>query len=247
MLTLVIVSAAALGVDYGWQPTSDRRGVEYIIQIEPELLGALRDGLEITSDVPPEAEPVHRFRIRVGTAELPRQSVTRVAPQPAFEEQGFLDPPADGPLLSTPETDEPDESVVDDRALADRPPAWDPGPRPFEPPEESRLLDPSRDAPELDHRSERLQVVQAADAQLSASTAVTEESDEGNSNPAEGVDAPGASERPWWVWTATLLGLFASLGGNAFLGWVNWDQRSRYRELAARLRSQRASRPADDA
>ncbi len=37
--------------------------------------------------------------------------------------------------------------------------------------------------------------------------------------------------KPWLPLTLTLLALFASLGGNFFLGWITWDTRSRYRAL----------------
>ena len=44
------------------------------------------------------------------------------------------------------------------------------------------------------------------------------------------------AERPWFFLTMTLFALFASLGGNLFLGWVTWDIRLRFRELLIRAR-----------
>lgn len=67
----VLVSLAAIGVDYGWQPLADGQ-LEYIVQIEPGLLDELKDGEEIVSEILPEARNVRRFRIRVGTGNVPR-------------------------------------------------------------------------------------------------------------------------------------------------------------------------------
>ena len=67
----VFVAWAAVGVDYGWQPTNDGQ-LEYVIQIEPTLLESMRNGEEIASEIVPEARGVRRFRIRVGTRPVPR-------------------------------------------------------------------------------------------------------------------------------------------------------------------------------
>lgn len=67
----VLVTLAAIGVDYGWQPLSDGQ-LEYIIQIEPALLDGLKSGEEIVSEIPPQARGVRKFRIRVGTGAVPR-------------------------------------------------------------------------------------------------------------------------------------------------------------------------------
>ncbi|MGM0488622.1 MAG: hypothetical protein ACQESR_17935 [Planctomycetota bacterium] len=68
---VVLVSLAAIGIDYGWQPLPDGQ-LEYIVQIEPGLLEELKSGEEIVSEILPEARNVRRFRIRVGTGEVPR-------------------------------------------------------------------------------------------------------------------------------------------------------------------------------
>ena len=66
MLTAsLVLVAATLGVDYGW--TSDGQGGRiYIIQIEPQLLEAMREGTVIASEIPPSLEGVRAFRILVG-------------------------------------------------------------------------------------------------------------------------------------------------------------------------------------
>jgi hypothetical protein len=39
---------------------------------------------------------------------------------------------------------------------------------------------------------------------------------------------PEAPAKPWLPLTCTLLGLFASLSANVYLGWIAWDLRGRY-------------------
>jgi len=69
---MLLVAAAALAVDYGYQV--DAKGdVEYIIQIEPELVDALKTGEPLVSEIPPQLNNVRRVIIRVGRAPLPNQ------------------------------------------------------------------------------------------------------------------------------------------------------------------------------
>ncbi len=67
----VLLSVAVIGVDYGWQPAPNGQ-LEYIIQIEPNLIETMRAGSEIVSEIHPDARGVRRFRIRIGTGPLPR-------------------------------------------------------------------------------------------------------------------------------------------------------------------------------
>jgi hypothetical protein len=67
----LVLITATLGVDYGWQPSSDGR-LEYIIQVEPVTLIALREGQEVLSQIDPYVRNVRRFRIRVGSDLVPR-------------------------------------------------------------------------------------------------------------------------------------------------------------------------------
>jgi hypothetical protein len=65
------------GVNYGWQPADDAaNGYEYIVQVEPELLDAMRRGnaVPIESNVPAEVAPIRKVRIVVGRGELPRET-----------------------------------------------------------------------------------------------------------------------------------------------------------------------------
>ena len=93
----IVLAAASLGVDYGWQPTDDG-ALEYIIQIEPELLIALQKGEAIVSEIHPDAAGVRRFRIQIGSKPLPRVGGTG---QPAANTP-LEEPASNVPLSSKP-------------------------------------------------------------------------------------------------------------------------------------------------
>ncbi len=65
-------------------------------------------------------------------------------------------------------------------------------------------------------------------------------SDEQPSGPAAAT--PPADKKPWWGLTGALVFLFASLGGNAYLGWMNWDLRRQYAALLDMFKQQRANK-----
>ena len=65
---------ASLLTDFGWQTTPGGE-VEFVIQIEPELLDELRQGKEIVSEIPDDLQHVRRFRIRVGDAPVPQEKL----------------------------------------------------------------------------------------------------------------------------------------------------------------------------
>jgi hypothetical protein len=96
----VLVGLAVVGVDYGWQPTADGQ-LEYIIQIEPELLESLKNGDEIVSEILPQARGVRKFRIRVGKEAVPREgqlrgeTTPRSLSTPSSGTTGAVLPPAD--------------------------------------------------------------------------------------------------------------------------------------------------------
>lgn len=72
-LTAILVTARlAQAVQFGWQPLPDG-GIEYQIQVEPELLDSFRkDGF--TSDLPENLQRnLRRIRITVGNAKLPNE------------------------------------------------------------------------------------------------------------------------------------------------------------------------------
>lgn len=67
---VICASVAAVGVDYGWQPVAGG-GIEYIIQIEPQMLDSLRAGQDIFSDLPRTASNIRSYRITSGTGPIP--------------------------------------------------------------------------------------------------------------------------------------------------------------------------------
>jgi len=69
--TVLCLMTLTLGMDAGWRQLPDG-GMEYIIQIEPDLLDTLRSGSEIISDIPPNLKDLRSYRITVGTGRLPR-------------------------------------------------------------------------------------------------------------------------------------------------------------------------------
>lgn len=92
---LLGLALATVGVDFGWRPTPEGE-VEYIIQIEPEVLDAvLREGQPIESTIPPELRGVKRFRIQVGTGPLPKEG----PPQSVARPSGVVDPSIPAPAL----------------------------------------------------------------------------------------------------------------------------------------------------
>ena len=78
---MLCVAAAAVGIDYGWERRTEG-GVEYIIQLDPQTLDAMRAGEPIGSDIRPEAGEVRSLRIVVGAKPLPRETPDRQESQP---------------------------------------------------------------------------------------------------------------------------------------------------------------------
>lgn len=75
----LIFFALSCGINYGWQPMPDgSQRVEYLVQIEPEMLEALQSGqsVPITSDVADHIGPIGRVRIVIGHNDLPRQKLS---------------------------------------------------------------------------------------------------------------------------------------------------------------------------
>jgi hypothetical protein len=308
---LVCLSAAVLGVDFGWQPLADG-GVEYIIQIEPQMLDSLQDGQSLSSALPAFGHNIRRYRIVVGTADLPHhgeplpeapsdqppagqpEPETSEASRVGYEEElerveafGEAKPrgvanmpiespypsnyersgiPLPGPILVPPLlAQERSQQPVEKRdhiAIA-KPPAAPAFPTENEQGEDAEAhadedAGASRVKPEIitaeapeDDPAAKISLnepSQAGDppaipfapltkhAAAKPSTVkqaeIGTEATESPSDPAPpAAEAPAEKQNP-----LTLIGLFASLGGNVFLLWVTTGQRSRYRALLRRSR-----------
>jgi hypothetical protein len=81
-MLLMCLAAAAVGIDVGWQRIPEGGGMEYIIQLDPQTLEALRGGQAIQSDIHPGAGEVRSYRIVVGKQQLPRESPPPPPPTP---------------------------------------------------------------------------------------------------------------------------------------------------------------------
>ncbi len=309
---LVCLSAAVLGVDFGWQPLADG-GVEYIIQIEPQMLDSLQSGESLSSALPTSGHNIRRYRIVVGTAELPHHGEplpeatsdqppagqhgpeTSEASRVGYEEEldrveafgeakprGVASMPIDspypsnyersgiplpGPILVPPllaqETPQPLEEKQDQITIT-KPPAA----APVFPAENERGEDAeayadndsgaSRVKPEIitaeapeDDPAAKISLNEPSQASeppavpfapltkhaaakpstLKKSEKGTDETESPSDQEPPTAQAPAEKQNP-----LTLIGLFASLGGNMFLLWVTTGQRSRYRALLRRSR-----------
>jgi hypothetical protein len=67
------VAAMAVGIQCGWQRMPEG-GMQYIIELEPEMLQSLGAGTPIESYIPPAAGEVRSYRIIVGSKQLPRET-----------------------------------------------------------------------------------------------------------------------------------------------------------------------------
>jgi hypothetical protein len=70
----LLLAVSALGVDYDVRTAEDGK-LEYVVQMEPELLKSLADGQQIHSAVPASAGNIERIIVRVGMSE-PKHSQT---------------------------------------------------------------------------------------------------------------------------------------------------------------------------
>lgn len=71
MTPAMLAAVLALGVSSGWEKLPDG-GYEYILQIEPRAVEALKEGDVLTSDLSPKMRGIRSFRIQVGTGPVPK-------------------------------------------------------------------------------------------------------------------------------------------------------------------------------
>ncbi len=119
-MLVILLAAAVVGVDYGWQPRAGG-GFEYIIQIEPETLESLRNGEDVVSDLPPFLRDVRSYRITVGSGDVPRLGTPPLATRPEDE------PPAPSQAERVEPTAPSTFEIVDD-LTAGPPSEFTPGP-----------------------------------------------------------------------------------------------------------------------
>jgi hypothetical protein len=103
----ILLALLVAGVNFGWQPADDGSdGLEYIVQVEPELLDALARGeaVPIESNVPPDVGPIRKVSIVVGRDEVPRKSLGAVNHTAYFAGQGSGAPGQSSPATSAPQS-----------------------------------------------------------------------------------------------------------------------------------------------
>jgi hypothetical protein len=220
-INALIIAAAALGVEAGWQPLPEG-GHEYTLQLEPRLLEVLKSQ-DIISEVPPNVE-IRRYRITIGTGKLARvdgpQRPTRALADTAT-------PASDEKVDSKPKANEPTVARDENPAAHDDP---------FQSPRTPTLAVQGSD--------------ERAPAALPAGRSKPLDDEKGAVKPASAEEhnakkpelagaVSGEPERPWTpLLTAGVL-LCCSLGANLYLGWIAWEARNRYRAAMAK-----APRPA---
>jgi hypothetical protein len=223
----VWVATAALGIDFGWQ--RDNNGsVEYIIRLEPQAVEALKNGTDIFSDLPPALRKVRSYRLTTSDAPLPHQGELP-AESPVETEKPAI--PAEVTAMSPTQTA---ESGVVQAGHQETPQTLTPDPS------SGPILGPASGTKEMPQKpisllGERPRVGNSVAIPLH--NAASDDAGSPSDVVPPGVDPNGQTPaKPWWPLTLCLLGLFASLGGNIFLGWITADQRGKYRDLVQRLR-----------
>ncbi|HEX3869939.1 MAG TPA: hypothetical protein VHV77_05865 [Pirellulales bacterium] len=253
----LLVMLSTVGIDFGWEPVAGG-GIHYIVQIDPRMLDTMKEGTVVSSDLPEVPGGIRRYRIVVGTGPLPHQgeplpqAPPPQTPTPATTSSGpttpsvatpppavttssattasptVASPPSTTPSLSTPSPEahpalSPSTATHDAPTAPQAPPTQAPPTQPL--PTTTHTFGPDTHfGPKLPDPSTTTAQPMTTPKPAIDAQALTEATDDG--------------KRPWMPLTLTLLGLFASLGGNVFLGMVAYSQRSRFDELASRLKEE---------
>lgn len=224
----LFVATAALGIDFGWE--RDAKGnVEYTIRLEPQALDALKSGSDIFSDLPPALRRVRSYRLTTNAAPLPNQGKL-----PEDLPEDTEKPAISAAMTATKPVQTPESSVMPaDYQTAPQGISADPSAGPILGAATGTLAPPQESISLSNDRS-----LVGNSVPIPVHRATTEDTGSPSDVVPAGVDPNGQSPgQPWWPLTLCLLGLFASLGGNLFLGWVTAEQRGKYRDLVERLRN----------
>lgn len=215
-----------LGLDVGWRPAAGG-GVEYIIQIAPHELELFKqNGIE--GDIPPQLRDIRMYRVVVGNDVLPRQDPppqsasvsTRSSdstPSPAFPLPGATQTKAYNPFasLSSLVSRYPFGQVATESGKFDSTRADSAKAVPSKEPTRSKAASPERWWVDGQTKVERFPA---------------------RASVKEPQEPPKEIPKPWLPFTAAVLALFGSLGGNLYMGWITWETRAKYHALVKRLR-----------
>lgn len=261
-MPLLLLAAAAVGVDTGWTKL-DSGGYEYIIQIPPEQLDALRAGGEFGSDLPADTGAIRSYRIVIGTGPLVNEGVplpaeARVALKPIVEDAGATElavqkPPLDGEESgaaarnATAAGDQRVEPVDVFRAVRGTTrasaPASDANKRPTdEELDDERFVGLGLNGRRVgnDNRETRSGDAAKADHPTIPSPPSTEAPSPNDATDEIVANEPREWSRSQFSWTMLVLGLIVCGGLNGYLGWLAIDFRNRYLELLRDLDTQPA-------
>jgi len=247
--TAVCLATVLLGIDVGWEPLPEG-GVEYRIQIEPELLENLDgSGVLVESDVPPYVRDIRAFRITVGDAELGRKlSLSTDGPSDATQVAPF-DPFLPSPSSPSIPLADPlppiDRSTPPGQSSETRPSSQNPVGTAPEDPAQAHESTPTASARAV--QTEALVNPPAIPGPLPAGLigrplgvrqAIHVEAIDPESPAVKTPDKsarPQIPAKPWGTLIATSFALFASCGLNIYLVWIAVDFRRRYLALAGGL------------
>jgi hypothetical protein len=218
---ILCLAAAALGFDVGWRPRP-QGGMEYVVQLSVPTVEALRAGEMIESDIPPEVKDVRAIRLVVGSARLPRELPLAAAMPPTDRL-----PPPTAPTIDPKLADVSPIGPVEAPAKANSMAAPQaPLAVPQSPLAAPQTLPPGVAGEPIAERTTAL-------VQPLAGAASPQPGRTANASTAEPSNPAEPEPQPWLLLTVVALGLFASFGGNLYLGWVCWDVHRRYRGLLA--------------
>jgi hypothetical protein len=252
--SILLIPAAARAVTFGWQELPDG-GIEYLVQVEPDLLDSFRkEGF--ASDIPKGLRDIRRIQIVVGVGQLPHQGDVN-GPQPAAVEQPVEHKATDSvpPLLPQQASSDPSSSsqTSADPAVPDRG-ATDKGasavaeaardftqPLPFFQSGSAKHIHPMEAMP---GEASSGSADASAGSRASPASAAVETAEQPRLNNGEGGVSAGygsapdgqgdtmtGAPKPWLPLMGALLCLFASLAANVYLVWIHVAVRAKYRTL----------------
>lgn len=256
LLAAVLGADAQANVEVGWRPLPGG-GMQYLIQLDPLTVEVLRTGQAIESYIPPQVKDVRGFQIGIGTGKLPRidPPTTALANGPKSTEfagsttkAGSGRPQSLGGFGSSGPAFSASRSSRSESPVTATPPGSKAAPWEIEKPSGAGKDDSPRPLPaNLSTRpfsgdaGQKPTPGRASAATFEQWTGGKEGADN-KENPAkvgtQASAAPGDSipARPWTALTLALAGLFGSLGGNVYLGWLLVETRRRYRAALRRLK-----------
>lgn len=245
---VICLSAAAMGVDYGWKPLAGG-GIEYIIQVEPQMVDSLKSGRDIFSDLPRTAQPIRSYRITVGTVRLPHhgepppdsavvtaagEEVGSAADEQASgQESGFDLSQLPGPVLRPALTlgdpnhknpGEPEHLRDEREPNANRVAGY-----------HDSTVSRSQNREPKPNRSRQSATSAGPNAASQRQPAAADRDHDHHDAQSPSDAKPAATTTAASKPSVLELGLFASLACNAFLLWVTTGQRSRYRGLVRHM------------